>query len=155
MNTGCMIYQANYHPNVLQNHQYLFYRHPSLTSSYTAFTIMVIISKLTNGLVAATLLGVSMAHPGEHHDHEAIERSVRQREALARNTRRSLDGCAQNVEHKALTERSIARREDQLDKLRQKRGLEVKPQKYRRDLATLQEFETGKIWTHTSQVWLW
>ena len=99
--------------------------------------------KLTNSLIATALLGLSVAHPGEHHDHEAIERSVRQREVLARNTRRSLDGCAQNAGHKALMERSIARRADQLDKLRQKRGLEVKPQKYRRDLATLQEFETG------------
>ena len=105
----------------------------------------MIFSKLTNGLIAATLLGFSAAHPGEHHDHEAIERSVRQREVLARNTRRSLDGCAQNANHKALMERSVARRADQLDKLRQKRGLEAKPQKYRRDLATLQEFETSKF----------
>lgn len=128
----------------------LFCRAPSLASTHIQFTIMVVLSKLTNGLVAATLLGFSMAHPGEHHDHETIERSVRQREALARNTRRSLDGCAQSLEHKALMERSIARRADRLAKLRQKRGLEVKPQKYRRDLATLQEFETGEILTHTS-----
>ena len=102
-------------------------------------------SKLTNSLIATALLGLSVAHPGEHHDHEAIEHSVRQREVLARSTRRSLDGCTQNASHTALMERSIARRADQLDKLRHKRGLEVKPQKYRRDLATLQEFETGKF----------
>lgn len=104
---------------------------------------MVVYSKLASGLVAATLLGLSAAHPGEHHDHEAIEHSVRQREVLAKHTRRSLDKCTQSADHKALMERSIARRADQLEKLRQKRGLEVKPQKYRRDLATLQEFETG------------
>lgn len=112
---------------------------------------MAIFSKLAAGIVVATLLGLSAAHPGEHHDHEAIDHSVRQREALAKHTRRSLDGCNQGAEHKALMERSIARRADQLDKLRQKRGLEVKPQKYRRDLATLQEFETGDI-EHTSIV---
>lgn len=104
----------------------------------------MIFPRLTNGLIAATLLGFSVAHPGEHHDHAAIERSVRQREVLARNTRRSLDGCSQSADHKALMERSIARRADQLERLRQKRGLEVKPQKYRRDLATLQEFESSK-----------
>ena len=105
----------------------------------------MIFSKFTNGFVAATLLGFSVAHPGEHHDHEAIERSVRQREVLARNTRRSLDGCTQNPDHRALMERSVSRRADQLNKLRQKRGLSVKPQKYRRDLATLQEFEAGEL----------
>jgi hypothetical protein len=105
----------------------------------------MVFSKLTNGLVAATLLGFSVAHPGEHHDHEAIERSIRQREILAKNTHRSLDGCTQNDNHKGLMERSIARRAEQLNMLRQKRGLEVKPQKYRRDLATLQEFETSKF----------
>ena len=85
----------------------------------------MISSKLTNGLIAVTLLGFSVAHPGEHHDHEAIERSVRQREVLARNTRRSLDRCTQNPDHRAL--------------------MEAKPQKYRRDLATLQEFEAGEL----------
>lgn len=105
---------------------------------------MVVYSKLTSGLVAATLLGLAAAHPGEHHDHAAIEHSVRQRESLAKHTRRSVDNCAGTADHKALMARSIARRADQLDKLRQKRGLEVKPQKYRRDLATLQEFETGR-----------
>jgi len=106
---------------------------------------MVVYSKLAGGFFAATLLGFSAAHPGEHHDHEAIEHSVRQREMLAKHTRRSVDKCAQSNGHQALMERSIARRADQLEQLRQKRGLEVKPQKYRRDLATLQEFETGKI----------
>lgn len=106
---------------------------------------MVVYSKLTSGLVAATLLSHAAAHPGEHHDHAAIEHSVRQRESLAKHTRRSVDNCAGTADHKALMARSIARRADQLDKLRQKRGLEVRPQKYRRDLATLQEFETGKL----------
>lgn len=105
---------------------------------------MVVYSKLAGGLVAATLLGFSAAHPGEHHDHAAIEHSVRQRESLAKHTRRSLDKCTDSVNHQTLMERSVARRVKQLELLRQKRGLEVKPQKYRRDLATLQEFETGK-----------
>lgn len=105
---------------------------------------MVNYSKLTSGLVAATLLGLTAAHPGEHHDHAAIEHSVRQRESLAKHTRRSVDSCAGTADHKALMARSIARRVNQLDKLRQKRGLEVRPHKYRRDLATLQEFETGR-----------
>lgn len=90
---------------------------------------MVVYSKLASGLFAATLLGLSAAHPGEHHDHEAIEHSVRQREVLAKHTRRSIDKCAESTEHKTLMERSIARRAAQLEQLRQKRGLEVKPQK--------------------------
>jgi len=124
--------------------------HFSQSSSFAqilhfTLTNMVALSKLSGAIVASTLFGASAAHPGEHHDHEAIERSVRQRELLAKNTRRSLDGCSQSAEHRALMNRSTVRRANQLDRLRQKRGLEVKPQKYRRDLATLQEFETGNF----------
>lgn len=122
-----------------------FSRSFSLTQIlHFTFANMVALSKLSGAIVASTLFGASAAHPGEHHDHESIERSVRQRELLAKNTRRSLDGCSQSAEHRALMSRSTVRRANQLDRLRQKRGLGVKPQKYRRDLATLQEFETGK-----------
>lgn len=105
---------------------------------------MILPSKLTSSITALTLFGLCLAHPGEHHDHEEVAHSIRRREALAQHTRRSLDQCTQSSQHQALTERGIARRAAHVNSLRKKRGIEAMPQKYRRDLATLQEFEEGE-----------
>lgn len=106
---------------------------------------MVLFSRIAAGLATATLFGLANSHPGEHHDHEAIERSIQQREVLAKNTRRSMDKCAQSAGYKAMMQRSIARRAAHLKHLRYERGIGAKSQKYRRDLATLEEFEDGEF----------
>lgn len=101
--------------------------------------------KFAGGVLAATLLAFSNAHPGEHHDHEEIRRSIAKREVLANNHARSLERCSNVEAHKQLKERTISRRAETARELRAKRGLGGASHKYRRDLATLQAFEEGKF----------
>ncbi|KAK5131034.1 hypothetical protein LTR08_001384 [Meristemomyces frigidus] len=106
---------------------------------------MVVFSKFTSSLVAAAaFIAPAFAHPGEHHDHIAIKRQVENAHAFAYNGKRSLDACAGSAEHQAFTARNLARRAQKVDELRQKRDITARPRKFRRDLATLEEFEAIK-----------
>ncbi|KAB2572126.1 putative gpi anchored protein [Lasiodiplodia theobromae] len=102
---------------------------------------MVQITKLTSAVVAAGLFASAAAHPGEHHDHHHIKREISARHVRAAAAKRSLDNCNSAAKHQALNARSYARRAQVAHELREKRGIAEKPQKFRRDLATLEEFE--------------
>ncbi|KAE9375224.1 aromatic compound dioxygenase [Stipitochalara longipes BDJ] len=102
---------------------------------------MVYFSKLATAVVAACLASSAVAHPGEHHDHAAIKREVVARNQMASAAKRSIDSCSNSLKHRELNARSIARREETLHSIRKARGIKSKPQKYRRDLATLETYE--------------
>ncbi|KAL0259641.1 hypothetical protein SLS55_005378 [Diplodia seriata] len=102
---------------------------------------MVNITKFTGAAVAAGLFASAAAHPGEHHDHHAVKREISARAVRASAAKRALDNCNSASKHQALTARSHARRAQIARDLREKRGIANKPQKFRRDLATLEEFE--------------
>ncbi|KAF4300690.1 putative gpi anchored [Botryosphaeria dothidea] len=103
---------------------------------------MVQVTKLTSAVVAAGLFASAAAHPGEHHDHHHVRRQIDAREVRAHAAKRALDSCNSSAKHQALNARSHARRAKVARELREKRSIASKPQKYRRDLATLEEFET-------------
>ncbi|CAD6442386.1 95c11c3a-75a2-4e76-b0d9-60b73cbb9c01 [Sclerotinia trifoliorum] len=101
---------------------------------------MVQISKIAFALSAACLAPV-IAHPGEHHDHHAIEREIFARNIMASAAKRSLDSCSGSLKHRQLTARSVARRAEAARSLRAKRDIKTLPKKFRRDLATLEVYE--------------
>ncbi|KAH8817978.1 Intradiol ring-cleavage dioxygenase [Hyaloscypha sp. PMI_1271] len=102
---------------------------------------MVYFSKLATAVAAACLATTAIAHPGEHHDHAAIKREIVARNQMASAARRSIDSCSSSLKHRELSARSIARRAETLHSIRNARGIKSKPQKYRRDLATLETYE--------------
>ncbi|KAK0103904.1 hypothetical protein ONS96_005012 [Cadophora gregata f. sp. sojae] len=102
---------------------------------------MVYFPKLVGAVAAVCFASTIIAHPGEHHDHAEIKRQVKARDQMATAAKRSLDTCSSSLKHRELTARSLARRAEVLNELRQKRGIATKPKKYRRDLETLETFE--------------
>ncbi|QSZ33299.1 hypothetical protein DSL72_002887 [Monilinia vaccinii-corymbosi] len=101
---------------------------------------MVQMSKISLALSAAFLMPI-FAHPGEHHDHQAIKREVIAREHMASVGKRSLDSCSGSLKHRQLNARSVARRAAAARDLRAKRDIKTLPRKFRRDLATLEVYE--------------
>ncbi|KAL1638498.1 hypothetical protein SLS56_000307 [Neofusicoccum ribis] len=101
---------------------------------------MVNVTKLS-AVAAAGLFAAASAHPGEHHDHHHVRRQITSREARAHAAKRALDACNNSAKHQQLSARSHARRAQVARELREKRGIAAKPQKFRRDLATLEKFE--------------
>ncbi|EKD15302.1 uncharacterized protein L3040_001670 [Drepanopeziza brunnea f. sp. 'multigermtubi'] len=102
---------------------------------------MVYISKFAGAVAAAYLASLVVAHPGEHHDLEDIKQQIKARDQMASAAKRSIDTCSTSVKARELNSRSLARRAEAVRDLRQKRNIQSKPQKYRRDLATLEAFE--------------
>lgn len=102
---------------------------------------MVQFSKVASTVAAAAFIAPSLAHPGEHHDHHAVKREIAAREHLADHFRRSVDTCSGTEKSASLAARSVARRNKIANELRLKRGIASSPQKFRRDLATLEKFE--------------
>ena len=98
-------------------------------------------SILSGAIAASSLIGGTVAHPGEKHDMAHIKRQIDVRQLRAAAAKRSLDSCQDSLEHRSLMQRSHARRSEALSALRQKRGINANSKKFRRDLATLQEFE--------------
>lgn len=84
---------------------------------------MVQISKITGALTAAALFASAGAHPGETHQHDVVKRQIAAREHLASHSKRALDNCANSPRSKQLKARSIARRAQVAQELRQKRGI--------------------------------
>lgn len=81
---------------------------------------MLLLSKVA---LTAVLAGFAVAHPGEHHDHAAIKRSIDRRELLSEHTHRSISQCVGDLKHRELVERNVARRAQKLHHLREKRGI--------------------------------
>ncbi|KAF2092201.1 aromatic compound dioxygenase [Saccharata proteae CBS 121410] len=102
---------------------------------------MVYFPKIAGAVAAAALSASVIAHPGEHHDHDEVKRTIAARDHHAANAKRSLDACSNSLKHRELAARNVARRSQLVKDLRQKRGITAKPKKFRRDLATLEEYE--------------
>jgi hypothetical protein len=90
------------------------------TINFFSTFIMVYFSKLAS-VVAVVCLAV--AHPGEHHDHAVIKRSIQARDQMASAAKRSIDSCSSSLKHRELNARSIARRAETARALRQARGI--------------------------------
>ncbi|BCS01679.1 intradiol ring-cleavage dioxygenase [Aspergillus luchuensis] len=89
-------------------------------------------------LTAATL---AFAHPGEKHDHEAVKREIRLRDALAEQARHGVNACSNSHQARQVQQRSVSRRANTARELRSKRGVTAAPHKFRRNLAALEKWE--------------
>lgn len=114
-------------------------------------------SKTAVCAVAAFLSAITLAHPGEVHDHAAIKREIAARNARAAAAQRDLGNCQGSLAARELHQRNLDRRAAAAADLREKRGISTskftytissdrhltatEPKKLRRDLATLEEFE--------------
>lgn len=78
---------------------------------------------LSKVVLTAALAAFAVAHPGEQHDHDAIKRSIDRRELLSEHTSRSISQCAGSLKHRELMARSVARRAQKVQELREKRGI--------------------------------
>ncbi|KAF2492851.1 putative GPI anchored dioxygenase [Lophium mytilinum] len=103
---------------------------------------MVVFSTFTTAVVAASLLNSALAHPGEQHDADHVKRELEVRDHYANHAARSLANCAGTVKARHLEQRAIARRHATAEKLRAKRGISSRPYFHRRDLTSLEAFET-------------
>ncbi|KAF4626270.1 hypothetical protein G7Y89_g11891 [Cudoniella acicularis] len=102
---------------------------------------MVYFPKLAVATAAVCLASSAIAHPSEHHDHQAIKREIVARNQMASAAKRSIDSCSNSLKHREVNARSVARRAQIARDIRQQRGIKSKPKKFRRDLATLEVYE--------------
>lgn len=87
---------------------------------------MVNFASIISGAVAASsLLGFASAHPGEKHDMSHVKRQIDARQLRAAAAKRSLSNCQNSLKHRELMQRSMARRAQALNDLREKRGIKV------------------------------
>lgn len=80
---------------------------------------MVQLTTLITGL--AGLASVVSAHPGHDHKAEAAERA-----AFLKRAPRSLSDCSAKLKARGLEKQNIARREQAVNDLRRKRGLQTR-----------------------------
>ncbi|KAF1997618.1 aromatic compound dioxygenase [Amniculicola lignicola CBS 123094] len=103
---------------------------------------MVNFGSIVGGALAvSSLASFAVAHPGEKHDMDHVKRQIDARQLRAAASKRSLANCQNSLKHRELMQRAIARRAATLNQLREKRGINAKSRKFRRDLATLQAYE--------------
>ncbi|KAH8892673.1 aromatic compound dioxygenase [Thozetella sp. PMI_491] len=102
---------------------------------------MVGVTKFSGAAVLAVLAGLAAAHPGESHSSSHMKRELSARDANARLGSRALASCGNSAAAQELKARSIARRAQAVQKLRQKRGVTTPARKNRRELADLQSWE--------------
>jgi len=87
---------------------------------------MVNFALIVSGAAAASsLFGMAAAHPGEHHDMAHVKRQIDARQLHAAAAKRSLGACQNSVKHRDLMGRSMTRRSQVLNELREKRGIQV------------------------------
>lgn len=101
---------------------------------------MVSFIQLATGFAIAARAVV--AHPGEHHSNEHIRREIDVRDAHAAHGARALAGCSGSATARRVKQRNLQRRSEKVQALRKERGIKTKAQKWRRDLAALEEWET-------------
>ena len=86
-------------------------------------------STLSSALAATSLLSLAAAHPGEKHDHAHIKRQIDARQLRAAAAKQSLGACENSLKHRDLMARSVQRRANALNSLREKRGISVSKSK--------------------------
>ncbi|KAL4916169.1 Intradiol ring-cleavage dioxygenase [Aspergillus aurantiobrunneus] len=94
-----------------------------------------------SAFLAATAATLALAHPGEKHDPAVLKREIKARDVQAVRARQALDSCSKSNAAVQLNQRNIARRAQTTRELRKNRGITANPQKWRRDLAALEEWE--------------
>lgn len=73
--------------------------------------------------IVAFLIRISNAHPGEHHDANAVSHGILKRNTIASEWKRSLETCQNSAEAISLNERAVARRAVLAQQLREELGL--------------------------------
>jgi hypothetical protein len=80
-------------------------------------------SIITGAAVATSLVSTVCAHPGEKHDLVKVKRQIDSRGLRAAAAKRSLNNCQHSLQHRDLMQRSMTRRANALNGLREKRGI--------------------------------
>ncbi|KAI1493236.1 Intradiol ring-cleavage dioxygenase [Biscogniauxia mediterranea] len=101
---------------------------------------MVNFRSISATLVTSALLGQAFAHPGEQHSPEQIKREISAQHHANHKMARALERCANNPSYVARRERAVTRRADTAKALRQKRSIEHKPIRGKRDEAALEKW---------------
>ncbi|KAJ2902341.1 putative extracellular dioxygenase [Zalerion maritima] len=102
---------------------------------------MVVLKKVAAGMAfSSALMGATLAHPGEKHDHAMIKRELALLNIVASSNKRALGICTGSPADVALKQRAVARREAKLHALRQKRGIHVDEPLSRRDQSDLESW---------------
>lgn len=78
-----------------------------------------------SNLALAALVSYTAAHPGEKHDAHKMKREIVARDNAAQLGARSLASCSNSASAQALKARSIKRRAETVNKIRQKRGIQT------------------------------
>ena len=83
--------------------------------------------QLLNGvyflIVISVLASISIAHPGEHHDHHHVKAEIAKRNLLSSTSKRSLEACSGTLAARNLAKRAVARRTAKAESLRKARSL--------------------------------
>lgn len=85
---------------------------------------MVRATNVMTALVASSMTSLSAAHPGEKHHLQDVKRQVDAMHMIAGQAKRSLDACSSTLKHRELMQRSEERRNQIVQNLRRKRGIE-------------------------------
>lgn len=80
-------------------------------------------SLLTAFLAGASLVSVGLAHPGETHSSEEMERIIAARDLAVAHSKRVTEQCSAKPANRALQARAAARRSMKAQILREKRGI--------------------------------
>lgn len=104
--------------------------HSLLTLPFTTLSSaslnMVYLSKIAGAVAAVCLASTAVAHPGEHHDHQAIKREISTRNQIASAAKRSIDSCSNSLKHRQLNARSVARRAETAAAIRKARNIKTR-----------------------------
>ncbi|KAB5578825.1 Intradiol ring-cleavage dioxygenase [Coniochaeta sp. 2T2.1] len=92
---------------------------------------------LTFALAGSSLLGVTLAHPGETHSAEKIKKSIAARDIGILHSKRLVEQCSASPKHQALRARAAARRAVTAQVLREKRDIVYKRMESKRDQGHL------------------
>lgn len=76
--------------------------------------------------VAAAWISPAIAHPGEKHSHQEMERDIAAREYWAHAGKRSLDACSASVYARQIAQRNVERRANKVLELRSERGIKAR-----------------------------
>lgn len=86
---------------------------------------MVNLASILTAAAASSFISLPIAHPGEKHDAAHLRREITARNHWAAVGKRSLGNCAGSLKHRQLMQRSVERRAQKLQALREKRGIET------------------------------
>lgn len=99
--------------------------------------MVVIKSALAAILAAGTFIAPTVAHPGEHHDHDEVKRAIAKRSEHAMHIQRSLAACAGKPSYERLKRQGQERRFKKAQELRKKRNIPLDSGYYARRLLGL------------------